>query len=144
MRLCIFWRRVCITFTVLIVLGDIFFFQFHKAATPLLSIIQILLRVAAIYIVTQFIKELERAVKTGSLPVHCAAGTGGGAPTVTGVAYSYIPPQQQQQQNQYQQQPPYNPDFNAAPPNYYDVVKDPPKLNEPSSSGLPNPGIPVP
>lgn len=79
-------------------------------------VIQVLLRASAIYIVTQFMKELDTAITSGVLPMYCPPGS---APIIAGVAYAYVPQQQQQQAA-------YNPDLNAAPPSYNDVVKEPP------------------
>lgn len=94
-------------------------------SSSIFTLIQVLLRAWAIFVVTQFMKELDTAITTGVLPLHCQPGT---TPIIAGVAYAYIPPNQEQQQQQ--KQTPYNPDLNAAPPSYQEVMKAPPVIKD--------------
>ncbi|CAL8122721.1 unnamed protein product [Orchesella dallaii] len=111
LKLCTFWRHVCVVFTCLLVFSV--FMPRMDSSTSVFTVIQIGVRISAIYVVTKFMRELEAAVNTGVLPIHCPPGT---TPIIAGVAYAYVPPMQCQASA--------NPDLNAAPPSYQEVVKE--------------------
>lgn len=117
LKLCLFWRNVCVIFTVILIVS-VCFSRPWSENNVIFTLVQILLRLVAIYIVSRFIKELDAAITTGVLPIHCQP------PIIAGVAYAYIPP------NQPQQQAPLNPDLNMAPPSYQEVMKEPPLMKQ--------------